>query len=783
MTRSGTIVTGFVALLAACSPTVEQVGDQTSSAPAVTLADYERAESRLAQNTRELVTGMVEATYWQADGSLVYRRGRGARQYIHVVPETGERSELFDTDRLRDVLSAHTGEEIEPDDLVLSDIELSSDGQSIGFSFDDEKYQIDRGSYALSPLGEQPDNEFLSPDGNLAAFIQDHNLWLRNTATNELTQLTFDGIKDYGYATNNAGWLTADGPVLSWSPDSKRIATFRHDGRNVGDISLMSTKVGRPELETWKYPLVGDEHIFMIERIVINLEPQPEIVRLNMAPDPHRSTTSDHIAGRGGEFLDVQWSSDSNTLAFVSSSRDHKVAQLRLADPDSGAVRDVYREEAETHYMSGHQEENWRVLHQRNEFLWFSEKDNWGHLYVHDLDSGELKHQLTSGNFVVHSVEQVDEEDGLVYFKASDPAAGNPYYSYLFRVSIDGGMPEKLTTEQALHLLSWSDAGDYFTDMYSTPVSPPVVLLRNRDGAVLLELEQADISALQASGWHAPEQFTVKARDQVIDLYGLMYKPSNFDPGKSYPVICYLYPGPQIGSVGSRQFSSARQDKQALAELGFVVVEVDAMGTPGRSKSFHDAYYGNMGDNGLPDQVTMIRQLAAEHAYLDIDRVGIYGHSGGGNASTTAMLVYPDLFKVAVSSAGNHENRNYEDDWGERWQGLLEVYPETDPTAEGEDGLRTNYDNQSNPALAENLQGKLLLAHGLMDDNVHPSTTLLMVQALIEAEKDFDLLLLPEARHGFGRTRYFMNRRWDYFVEHLLGAEPPADFVFADNIP
>lgn len=782
MTRSGITFTGLVTLLVACSPSVEQEEGQVTSAPSVTTADYERAESRLNQNTRELVSGIVEASYWQADGSLIYRLGSGSRQYIHVVPETGERSELFDTDRLLDVIAGHTDEEIEPDELVLSDIELSVDGQSIEFSFDDEKYLIARESYALSALGKQPDNEFLSPDGSRAAFIQDHNLWLRNTETNELTQLTFDGIENYGYATNNAGWLRTDGPVLRWSPDSNRIATFRHDGRNVGDISLMSTKVGRPEVETWKYPLVGDEHIFMIERIVINLEPQPQVVRLNMQPDPHRSTTSDHVADRGGEFLDVQWSRDSNTLAFVSSSRDHKLAELRLANPDSGEVINVYREEVETHYMAGHQEENWRILHERNEFLWFSEQDNWGHLYVHDLESGNLKHQLTSGNFVVHSVELVDEENGMIYFQASDPAVGNPYYSYLYRVSIDGGEPEKLTSEQALHQLSWSDSGDYFTDSYSTPVSPPAVLLRNRDGAVIMELEQADISALQASGWNAPEQFTVKARDQVTDLYGLMYKPSNFDPNKSYPVICYLYPGPQIGSVGSRQFRSARGDKQALAELGFVVVEVDAMGTPGRSKSFHDAYYGNMGDNGLPDQATMIRQLAAEHTFLDIDRVGIYGHSGGGNASTTAMLMYPDLFKVAVSSAGNHENRNYEDDWGERWQGLLEVYPETDPTVEGEDGLRTNYDNQSNPALAENLQGKLLLAHGLMDDNVHPSTTLLMVQALIEAEKDFDLVVLPEARHGFGNTRYFMKRRWDYFVEHLLGAEPPAGFSFADNI-
>ncbi len=783
MTTTKMLSVSLIVLVTSCSPAESPVPMIEDSSPVLTTADYQRAESRLAQNTRELVAGVIEAQYWQEDGSLVYRRGRDRKAYFHVEPSTGMRAELLDTDRLSGILSSHTGETVESDDLELSELELSADGRQLSFNFEDKNYRIDRDSYDLSELPEQPEDEFLSPDGSRAAFIREHNLWVRNTDTNVLTQLTFDGMENYGYATNNAGWLRTDGPVLKWSPDSRRIATFRHDGRNVGDISLMSTQVGRPEVDTWKYPLVGDEHIFMIERIVVNLEPEPKIVRLNMPPDPHRSTTSDHIAGRGGEFLDVQWSSDGNTLAFVSSSRDHKVAQLRLADPDTGEVRDVYREAVETHYMAGHEEENWRVLHERNEFIWFSEQDNWGHLYVHDLASGELKHQLTSGNFVVHGVEQVDEENGVIYFRASDPETANPYYSYLFRVSIDGGVPEKLTSGLAHHALSWSESGEYFTDIASTPVEPPVAVLRDRDGAEVMTLEKADIAALQASGWLAPEQFTVKARDQVTDLFGLMYKPSNFDPGESYPVICYLYPGPQIGSVGPRQFTSSRRDKQALAELGFIVVEVDAMGTPGRSKAFHDIYYGNMGDNGLPDQVTMIRQLAARHTFMDIDRVGIYGHSGGGNASTTAMLVYPDLFKVAVSSAGNHENRNYEDDWGERWQGLLEVYPEIDPTAEGEAGQRTNYDNQSNPALAENLQGKLLLAHGLMDDNVHPSTTLLMVQALIEAEKDFDLVVLPEARHGFANSRYFMKRRWDYFVEHLLGAAPPADFAFADNIP
>jgi dipeptidyl aminopeptidase/acylaminoacyl peptidase len=296
-----------------------------------------------------------------------------------------------------------------------------------------------------------------------------------------------------------------------------------------------------------------------------------------------------------------------------------------------------------------------------------------------------------------------------------------------------------------------------------------------------MTLAQTTSDGLVAAGWVAPEPFVTQARDGATDIHGLLYKPSNFDASQKYPVLNYLYPGPQTGSVGSRAFSAARRDKQAVAELGFIVVELDAMGTPGRSKSFHDAYYGNMGDNGLPDQVAGIRQLAQTREWMDLDRVGIWGHSGGGFASTAAILRYPEFYKVAVSGAGNHDNRNYEDDWGEKWQGLLE----TTTLDEGGENERetSNYDNQANQLLADRLQGKLLLAHGLMDDNVHPSNTLLVVQALIEAEKDFDLLLLPEADHGFGNSRYFMKKRWDYFVRHLAGQEPVADFRFADNIP
>jgi len=291
-------------------------------------------------------------------------------------------------------------------------------------------------------------------------------------------------------------------------------------------------------------------------------------------------------------------------------------------------------------------------------------------------------------------------------------------------------------------------------------------VLRDTEGKALLLLEKADLSRLLAIGWKPPMPVSVKARDGKTDLYGLLFRPTSFDSARKYPIINRVYPGPQAGSVGTRQFRAARADAQAIAELGFIVVMIDAMGTPMRSRSFQAAYYGNMGDNGLPDQVAGMKELAARYAWIDLDKAGIYGHSGGGFAAAGAMFRYPDFFKVGVSQAGNHDNRLYEDDWGEKWQGLLIRYP---------DGT-TNYDNQANQLVAKNLKGKLLLAHGTMDNNVPPYNTQAVVEALIKANKDFDLIMMPNRTHGFGNEPYMTRRRWDYFVRYLMGAEPPKEY-------
>jgi len=529
---------------------------------------------------------------------------------------------------------------------------------------------------------------------------------------------------------------------------------------------LVTTKVGHPELQQWKYPLPGDSAISMIHRVVINVD-TPRVIRFQMPPDAHRSTLCDHVICRGTEWADVEWYPDGSHVAFVSTSRDHKHEVFRVADAATGSVRDVFREDVATHYESGNGIVNWRVLPASNEVIWFSERDDWGQLYLYDLATGQLKSKITSGEGNVAQLRRVDEKNRTLWFVGNAKERGrDPYFRHFYKLGMDGRGLALLTPEDADHEIALAPSGQYFIDTYSKPDVPPGTVLRDLNGKNIVTLETADITGLRATGWKPPMPITVKARNGKTDLYGLMYVPTNLDRTKKYPIVNHIYPGPQTGSVGGRSFSPARGDAQSLAELGFIVVEIDGMGTPWRSKSFHDAYYGHMGDNTLPDQVAGMKELAGRYPWIDINSAGIYGHSGGGFAAADAMFRYPDFFKVGISEAGNHDQREYEDDWGERYQGLLA------PTSDGSD----NYAPEANQVLAKNLKGKLLLAHGTMDDNVPPYNTLLVVNELMKANKDFDFILLPNRAHGFGGEPYMVRRRWDYFVKNLLGAEPPHEY-------
>src|SRR3954470_11065260 len=411
-----------------------------------------------------------------------------------------------------------------------------------------------------------------SPDRTRTAFIRDWNLWVRDVATGRETQLTKDGAKDFGYATDNAGWARSDRPILRWSPDSKKIATFQQDQRGVGEMYLVDTTVGHPALQAWKYPLPGDATVTMIERVIVDVE-TGKIVRLQLPPDQHRSTLCDDLACRG-EWGDVQWSPDSSNVAFVSTARDHRREQMRVADAATGVVRDVLEEKAETFYESGNGAVNWRYLPVSNEVIWFSERDNWGHLYLHDLKTGREKNPITSGNGNVTQLLRVDEKSRQLYFVAVGREQGrDPYFRHLYRVNMDGKGLQLLTPDDGDHEVSWSPSGRFFVDTWSKPDVPPTSQLRDADGKLVLMLEKADITRLVAAGWKPPVPIIVKARDGVTDLYGLMYQPTTLDPARKYPIVNHIYPGPQTGSVGGRTFNPARGDAQALADLGFIVVE------------------------------------------------------------------------------------------------------------------------------------------------------------------------------------------------------------------
>jgi len=558
MNKKFSFILGFIFLIF--------ISCDSENSSSMTFDDYEKASFHMGRGFNKYLNNVLTNQKWDEENSF------------HYEVKFKDKSEKFSID--------------------LKSLEKSNYNEN-----DEVNSQNINKDYKNNPY------EFLSPNGNLAAYIDDFNLWIRNTKTGKRTQLTFDGFKNYGYSTNNAGWIKSKGPVLKWSPNSDKIATFRQDARDVGEMYLTTTNVGHPKLQSWKYALPGDEKIFEIERLIIDVK-SSKIVKLKMKNDFQRSTTTDHIAGRGGELLDTQWSKDSSKLAFISSSRDHKEAHLQIADSKTGIVRSIFKENVDTYYESGVRAENWKVLFDSNEFIWYSEKNNWGHIFLYDLSTKKLKNKITSGNWLVRKIMHIDNDKREIIFTAGGKEKGNPYHVYLYKVNFDGNNLTCLTPETGTHSINPSPNWTYFVTTYSTTNIAPKSILKNRNGKTLFQLSSSNTDELKKNGWQEPIEFNVKARDEKTDLYGLLFLPSNYEDNEKYPVLNYIYPGPQSGSVGNYSFMVTRRDFQALAELGFIVVAVDAMGTPGRSKSFHDAYYGNMGDNGLPDNITAIEQLS-----------------------------------------------------------------------------------------------------------------------------------------------------------------------------
>jgi dipeptidyl-peptidase 4 len=678
-------------------------------------------------------------------------------------------------------------------------------------------FQYDVRSQTLRELADwqAPDNHpswaNVSPDGKTVVFARRNNLFMMtgdaykkildarrgkdSTQADsadkkvevEEVQLTTDGEKDYGYGAGDFGDTdvqkekTKDDrkrATISWAKDSKRFALVRSDQRKVGDLWVIhSTGNKRPELETYKYDLPGETSVSQQELLVYDL---PSRTMVNVKADAFKDQRLGLFTARQFFYPDRDaprrslWLADnSNQVYFWRRSRDQHKVDACVADAATGEVKVLIEERLNTYV----EHQNLELL-KSGDMLWWSERDGWAHLYRFGPD-GTLRNRLTEGPFSVREIEGVDDTRGVVYFSANAREAGeDPYYQHLYRVGFDGRGLQLLDPGDFDHqvggggggggfggfggLSGMSESNRYFVDNYSrVNTTPASALFDATTGRRILDLGEADFSKLLEAGWKFPEPYTVKAADGVTDLYGVMYKPFDFDSTKRYPIIAYVYPGPQTESV-SKAFSTA-PNEVGLAQFGFIVITVgNRGGNPARSKWYHNYGYGNLRDYGLADKKTAIEQLADRYPWIDIDRVGIYGHSGGGFMSTAAMLVYPDFFKVAVSSSGNHENDIYNLNWSEKHHGIKEV-------TKG-DSITFEYSIERNSELAKNLKGHLLLTTGDEDNNVHPGNTLRMADALIKANKRFDFFTFPGQRHGYGTmSDYWFWLRSEYFVRHLLG--------------
>ena len=630
----------------------------------------------------------------------------------------------------------------------------------------------------------------VSPDEKTVVFARGENLFMMDAESFKLaqkkaddkaikeTQLTTDGEEHYGYARTlneedkkelqkdekDRKDFRAPAGMIVWSKDSKMIALVRSDERKVADLWVVNALADpRPTLESYRYEMPGEENQPQPEILVFDLATKAKVkIKAEKFKDPTLNifTAPRKALDREREFPPpAQWLADTtDKLYFGRQSRDLHGYELCVADTATGEVKVLVEERLNTYV----EVQAPRLVDGGREIVWWSERDGWGHYYLYDGE-GKLKGQITSGEFVGQAVEQLDEKARVLTFSACGREPGeDPYFTHLYRVNLDGSGLKQLDRGDASHAAAMNDTGRFFVDNFSRVDAAPKSELRDAAGGLLLELEATDVTALLAAGFKYPEPFRVKADDGITDLYGVMYKPFDFDPGAKYPVIAYVYPGPQTESV-SKTFVP-RNANVALAQLGFVVIEVgNRGGHPSRSKWYHNYGYGDLRDYGLADKKRAIEQLATLHPFIDIGRVGIYGHSGGGFMSTAAMLVYPDFFKVAVSSSGNHENNVYNRWWSEKHHGVKEV-------TDKDGNVKYEYSIEKNSEIAGNLKGHLLITTGDIDNNVHPANTLRLAAALIKAGKRFDFFVFPGQRHGYGDMGdYWFWFRADYFCKWLLG--------------
>jgi len=574
-----------------------------------------------------------------------------------------------------------------------------------------------------------------SPDGNWFAFVKDYNLYVRKIETGEEIALSSDGTEENAHSER-----------FWWSPDSEKLAavqTRKGEDRKIHLIESSPKDQLQPKLHTLSYTKPGD-------RIDIAKPQLFNVVRERQIP------ISNELSPNPWSISEVRWAPDSGRFTYLYNQRGHQVLRIISVDAGTGEVRTVVDEQSKTFIDYANKKYSY-YLDAANEIIWMSERDGWNHLYLYDAETGRVKNQITKGDWVVRRIERVDEAKKQIWFQAGGIREGqDPYYIHLCRVNFDGSGLIVLTEGDGTHEIKFSPDRRFFFDQWSRVEQPPITELRNsKDGSLVCELERADWDALLETGWRSPERFVANGRDGKTDIYGIIIRPSNFDPNHKYPVIEQIYAGPH-GAFVPKSFG-LQVRRYAIAELGFIVVQIDGMGTSRRSKAFHDVCWKNLGDSGFGDRILWMKAAAAKYPCMDLTRVGIYGGSAGGQSALRALLAHGDFYKVAVADCGCHDNRMDKIWWNELWMG----WP-----------VGPHYEEQSNVTQAHKLQGKLLLTVGELDKNVDPASTMQVVDALIKADKDFDLLVVPGRGHGVGETPYASRRRMDFFVRHLLGIEP-----------
>ncbi len=721
------------------------------------VADYARSNAYSKMVTDKVINNPT-TVQWIGKGQRFWYINNTVkgREFIIVDTDAKTKEQIFDHKKLAAVLSKSSGEVVDSDSLPISQLEFKTDDE-IEFVAFRKKWVLRLPNYQVQDKGALSDDDrrgrggywgqrrddsngtpVTSPDSIWVAYVKNNNVFVYPKGKQaEEVQLSFDGSPGEYYSA-----------FLTWSPDSKKLATHKIRPNTARTIYLIESSPAdqlQPKLQSRDYLKPGDA---LPQRQPVLFIPQSKKM---FSVDPSLISNQYSLSW-------IQWTKDSRAFTFEYNQRGHQQYTVYSMDASTGVVKTLIDERSKT-FVEYSGKKYRKDINDGKEIIWASERDGWNHLYLYDGETGKVKNQITKGNWVVRKVVEVDEEKRFLIFEGSGREAGqDPYLIQYYKVGFDGKGFTALTTENANHNGIFSSDFSKFVDTYSRVDLPPVKVVRSaRDGKVIMELEKADITALQQTDWKQTEVFTAKARDGVTDIWGIIARPTNFDPNKKYPVIEYIYAGPQ-GSFVPKTFNANPSGLNTLAELGFIVVQIDGMGTSNRSKAFHDVAWKNLKDAGFPDRILWMKDAAKKYPYMDLSRVGIYGTSAGGQNAAGAVLFHPEFYKVAVASCGCHDNRMDKMWWNEQWMG----YP-----------IGEQYAECSNIVNAHKLEGKLMLIVGELDDNVDPSSTYQFVNALIKANKDHEFIMVPGMGHSSG-GQYGERKRQDFFVKHLLGINPPV---------